>query len=195
MSPATVQIQSSRGTTGILVLAFDTQTHTPPRPRPPATPQACAASLKLSWQENWVESYAVCCVTFQDQLFSLGIIAWRFIMLFKILSEITRKNEMTGQHPWCPKRSTVSRSVTHFHHMLPPCVSHPQPAASEGMEPVWRCCVWEGACAGCQCASCSPTWSHPAWVRAPSEPQFPCCQKGIISIPTQVFKKLQVSFA
>ena len=47
VSPATVQIQSSHGTTGTLVLAFDTQTHIPPRPRPPATPQACAASLSF----------------------------------------------------------------------------------------------------------------------------------------------------
>ena len=37
---------------------------------PLATPQTCASSRKLTWQENYVESYTVCCVTFQDQRFS-----------------------------------------------------------------------------------------------------------------------------
>ena len=88
VSTATVQVRSSFRTARKLVLAFDSQIHIPPMPRAPGNPSTWASSLKLTWQENYVESYTVCCVTFQDQLCPLSIIPWRFIIIFKILSKL-----------------------------------------------------------------------------------------------------------
>lgn len=98
-------------------------------------------------------------------------------MIFKILSEITRKNEMTGQHPWCPRRSAVSRSPTHFHPVPLPCVSRPR--ARQLLR------GWPGS-GGAVCGKGSVLAATvlPAHLRGHAQPGsephlslFPCCQR------------------